>query len=114
AQVAGQADGRVEAAYGQFGSAQRDRNGAAPAGIALRLLGVVAASGSRSGYAVLRLDAKKTFALPQGADVEPGLRLVEVHTDHVILERNGAGESLAWPQKTAADNSASPTNKGQQ
>ncbi len=108
AQAAVQAGGRVEAAYGLFGSAQRDRNGAAPAGIALRLLGVVAASGSRSGYAVLRLDAKKTVAVPQGADVEPGLRLVEVHTDHVILERNGARESLAWPQKNAAANSAAP------
>jgi len=116
AQAAVQTGGRVEAAYGLFGSAQRgsaqrDRNGAAPAGIAVRLLGVVAASGSRSGYAVLRLDAKKTVAVLQGADVEPGLRLVEVHTDHVILERNGARESLAWPQKTAAANSAAPPIK---
>src|SRR6266513_811691 len=31
AQAAVQAGGRVEAAYGLFGSAQRDRNGAAPA-----------------------------------------------------------------------------------
>jgi general secretion pathway protein C len=100
AQAAVQAGGRVEAAYGLFGSAQRDRNGAAPAGIAVRLLGVVAASGSRPGYAVLRLDAKKTVAVLQGADVEPGLRLAEVHVDHIVLERNGARETLAWPEKS--------------
>jgi general secretion pathway protein C len=96
----GRAVGPTQAAYGLFGSAQRDRNGAAPAGIAVRLLGVVAASGSRSGYAVLRLDAKKTVAVLQGADVEPGLRLAEVHVDHIVLERNGARETLAWPEKS--------------
>jgi general secretion pathway protein C len=62
-------------------------------------MGVVAASGERRGYAVLRVDAKKTVAVPQGEDVEPGLRLVEVQVDHIVLERNGARETLAWPEK---------------
>jgi general secretion pathway protein C len=66
---------------------------------ALRLMGVVAASGERRGQAVLRLDAKKTVAVRQGEDIEPGLRLAEVHVDHVVLERNGARETLAWPEK---------------
>jgi general secretion pathway protein C len=48
---------------------------------------------------VLRLDAKKTVAVLKGEDVEPGLRLAEVHVDHVVLERNGARETLAWPEK---------------
>ena len=107
AQAAAQADGRAvgatQAASGLFGGARRDnggdRNGAAPTAIAVRLLGVVAASGSRLGYAVLRLDAKTTVAVPQGADVEPGLRLAEVHVDHIVLERNGARETLAWPER---------------
>ena len=34
-------------------------------------------------------------------DVEPGLRLTEVHVDHIILERNGERETLAWPKKQA-------------
>ena len=72
--------------------------GAAAAG-SIRLMGVVAASGERPGHAVLRLDAKKTVAVLQGEDVEPGLRLAEVHVDHVVLERNGARETLAWPEK---------------
>jgi general secretion pathway protein C len=62
-------------------------------------MGVVAASGGRRGHAVLRLDAKKTVAVLQGEDVEPGLRLAEVHADYIILERNGARETLAWPEK---------------
>jgi general secretion pathway protein C len=103
APAAAQTAGSVEAAYGLFGSAQRNANGAASTGIAATLLGIVAASGSgaarQSGYAVLRLDAKKTVAVLQGAEVEPGLRLVEVHVDHIVLERNGARETLAWPEK---------------
>ena len=73
--------------------------GTAAASSALRLLGVVAASGGRRGHAVLWLDAKRTVAVLQGEDVEPGLRLAEVHVDHIILERNGVRETLAWPEK---------------
>jgi general secretion pathway protein C len=77
--------------------------GAAASG-ALRLMGIMAVSGGagdQRGRAVLRLDAKKTVTVLQGEDVEPGLRLAEVHVDHVILERNGARETLAWPEKGA-------------
>jgi len=66
---------------------------------AVRLMGVVAASGSRPGNAILRLDSKKTVAVLQGEDVEPGLRLAEVHVDHIVLDRNGVLETLAWPEK---------------
>jgi len=67
----------------------------------VRLMGVMAASGERRGHAVLRLDGKKTVAVLQGEEVEPGVRLAEVHVDHVVLERNGARETLAWPEKGA-------------
>jgi general secretion pathway protein C len=64
-------------------------------------MGVVAATAGRRGHAVLRLDAKKTLAVLQGEEIEPGLRLAEVHVDHIVLERNGARETLAWPEKSA-------------
>ena len=87
----------ASSAGGLFGSV---RQGARPAASsAVRLMGVVAASGGRRGHAVLRLDAKKTVAVLQGEEVEPGLRLAEVHVDHIVLERNGARETLAWPEK---------------
>ncbi len=88
-------------AYGLFGGARRDAGGAAPSPGSIKLLGIVAASGNRLGYAVLRLDGRQTLAVPQGAEVEPGLRLVEVQVDHVVLERSGGRESLAWPKKAA-------------
>ena len=102
----------TQAAYGLFGSAHPERNGAAPAGIAVRLLGVVAASGSRSGnrrgYAVLRLDANRTVAVRVGGEIEPGVRLAEVHADHVVLERSGARETLALPKPGRSAVSAAP------
>lgn len=92
--------GPTSFASGLFGRV-KEGSGAAAASAALRLLGVVAASAGRLGHALLRLDAKTTVAVLQGEDVEPGLRLAEVHVDHIILERNGARETLAWPEKNS-------------
>jgi general secretion pathway protein C len=91
----------ARAASGFFGSPKRERNGAAPMGSAVSLLGVVAASGNRSGYAVLRLDAKQTVAVHEGRDIEPGVRLAEVHVRSVVLERNGVRETLALQERNA-------------
>jgi len=91
----------ASSAGGLFGNARQGPGAAAAASGAVRLMGLVAASGGRPGHAVLRLDAKKTVAVVQGQDVEPGLRLAEVHVDHIILERNGERETLAWPKKQA-------------
>jgi general secretion pathway protein C len=89
----------VEVANGLFGNAQAAKGIAASSGSA-KLVGVVAASGSRPGYAVLRLDAKKSVAVQQGEEIEPGLRLAEVHADHVVLDRSGAREKLPLPEKS--------------
>ena len=89
-----QAAAQTSSAQGLFGNAT-----SASSASAIRLTGVVAASGSRPGHALLRLDGRKTVAVLQGEDIEPGLRLAEVHVDHIVLERNGARETLAWPEK---------------
>ena len=94
--------GSVASAGAFFGDVPRNPETAAPTGIAIRLLGVVAASGGRRGYAVVQLEAKEILAVHQGEDVAPGIRLAEVHVDHVILERDGARETLAWPEKKRA------------
>jgi general secretion pathway protein C len=91
--------GNVASAGAIFGNVPRNQETAAPTGIAIRLLGVVAASGGRRGYAVVQLEAKQILAVHEGEDVAPGIRLAEVHADHVILERNGMREMLAWPEK---------------
>jgi general secretion pathway protein C len=81
---------------------ERARNTVAPTGMAIKLLGVVAASGGRRGYAVVQLEAKQILAVHEGEDVTPGLRLAEVHPDHIILERGGVRETLTWPQQKRA------------
>lgn len=99
----------VASAAGIFGSLPRTQNAAAPTGIAIRLLGVVAASAGRRGYAVVQLEAKQIVAVHEGAEIAPGIQLAEVHPDHVILERGGVREMLAWPQKRAAATPAAQT-----
>jgi general secretion pathway protein C len=95
-------NGSVASAANIFGSVARKRVAAAPTGIAIKLLGVVAASGGRRGYAVVQIEPKEILAVHEGAEITPGLRLAEVHPEHVILERGGARETLAWPEKRAA------------
>lgn len=90
--------GSVASAGGIFGKVARAQ-AAAPTGIAIKLLGVVAASGGRRGYAVVQLEAKDILAVHEGADIAPGVRLAEVQPEQVLLERNGVRETLAWPQK---------------
>ena len=97
APAAPEAAGSVSTAAALFGSAKQGAGATASGSI--RLIGVVAASGKRPGHAVLRLDGKKTVAVLQGEDIEPGLRLAEVHVDHIVMERSGAREVLAWPEK---------------
>jgi general secretion pathway protein C len=99
--------GGVASANALFGSVQRNQNTAAPTGIAIKLLGVVAASAGRRGYAVVQLEAKQILVVHDGEDVAPGIRLAEVHPDHVILERGGTRETLTWPEKKTSA-SASP------
>lgn len=112
AQTDGSAAGTMHSAYGLFGSRKRDANGAMPAGTEIRLLGVVAAqsshSGTQPGYAVLRLDAKQTVAVHEGGDVQPGVRLAEVHAGRVVLDRNGLRETLALPGRNTPAEVAAP------
>lgn len=92
--------GSLASAGAIFGNVQRQQAAAAPTGIAIRLLGVVAASGGQRGYAVVQLEAKRILAVLEGDEVDPGVRLAEVHPDHVVLERGGARETLQWPKRT--------------
>jgi len=95
-----------------FGNVQKDSNIAAQTGIAIRLLGIVAATGGRLGYAVVQLEPRQILAVREGEDVAPGIRLAEVGTDRVILERGASRETLGWPEKnTAAEPTALRTSR---
>jgi general secretion pathway protein C len=90
------------AAQGLFGAAQAGPVTTRSTAGAFRLLGIAAASAGRDGHAVVRLENGKTLAVREGEDLFPGARLLEVHVDQVVLERNGVRETLAWPKKAGA------------
>jgi len=112
APVASQTDSTASAST-MFGKVRHKQEAAAPTGIAIRLLGVAAASGEQRGYAVVQLDGKEILAVEEGDNIAPGTRLAEVHPDHVILDRGGVREKLAWPKKreTAPPAAARIVNK---
>lgn len=84
-----------------FGAAA---SGASPAdGVALpnvRLTGVFAARIGQPGFAVLKLDDKQV-GVAVGESVAPGTRLLEVHSDHVLLERTGVQQRVNLEEKAA-------------
>jgi general secretion pathway protein C len=107
-----EAGGQIASALELFGNVQRNTLAPAATSNAIRLLGVVAAREGRDAYAIVVLDGKQIVATRRGQEVVPGLRLAEVAVDHVVLDRNGIRELLAWPEKTApADNPAQRINR---
>ena len=90
---------RLNAAYPLFGKVHANRSVARPTAVAIRLLGVIAASGSEPGYALLQLGRQPAIAVREGDEVEPGTRVAEVHPDHVVLDRGGMRETLALPAR---------------
>lgn len=86
-------------AYALFGAAQHNPVTPATIGLAVDLVGVIAAEGNGEGYALLRLDKKNTLVVRAGEDLSPGTRLAEVFPGHVVLQRNGTSETVLLPQK---------------
>src|SRR5947209_63787 len=74
---------RIESAYGLYGGIRKSPDAIATTGLAVKLLGTVAAAGGRRGYAVMQLDAKEILAVREGENVASGIRLAQVHADHV-------------------------------
>lgn len=88
----------VGAALGLFGSAPTGGAVAMPTGIAIRLLGIVAATQGGRGVAAMQLEGTHIVAAREGEDIAPGIRLAEVAPHHVILERGGIRETLQLPK----------------
>ena len=95
------ADDRGEAARTLFGNAPIASQQASPTASAIKLLGVVAAAAGHAGYALLQLQDKRTLAVREGEDITDGVRLQQVTSDHVVLERSGIAETLALPVNRA-------------
>ncbi|MDO8349946.1 MAG: type II secretion system protein N [Gallionella sp.] len=65
----------------------------------VRLVGVFAGT---PGFAILELNGKHQLGLAVGQDVVAGAKLVEVAIDHVVIERSGVRQQIAFEGKTTA------------
>jgi len=75
---------------------------AAPATAAnLALAGTLAGSDPEQGWAIIGASAQAARVYATGATLPGGAKLLAVYPDRVILDRNGARESLALPRLTA-------------
>ena len=82
-----------------------------------QLKGVVAASNGRGSVAIISTDGKPSVALPEGAEVVPGVTVLEVHARHVLLRDGGVSKridlvaddkALALPAQVSATPSPAP------
>lgn len=62
---------------------------------------------STRGFAVMQTPTGQHGA-GLGSEVAPGIRLIETHADHVILERNGVRQRVDLSAPTATDGISSP------
>lgn len=98
----------VGAALSLFGTGPTAGTVVTPTGIAIRLLGIAAATQGGRGVAAVQLEGKDIVAVREGEDIIAGIRLVEVASHHVILERGGIRETLPLPPPAAAPPTAAP------
>jgi general secretion pathway protein C len=94
--------GRLANAGDLFGKAQDETHPGAPTALAVTLLGVMAGAPAGAGHALLQLGKEETRLVPAGGDLAPGIRVESVFPERVVLRRNGARETLAWPRTLSA------------
>lgn len=65
----------------------------------VRLVGVFAGT---PGFAVMELDGRRQVGLAEGGEIAAGAKLVEIASDHVVIERDGVRQQIALEGKTTA------------
>lgn len=66
--------------------------------VPLSLVGTLAVKNPASGLAIVGPSPNDAHVYATGTDVAPGIRLVEVYTDHVLIDRGGVRETLNLPR----------------
>jgi hypothetical protein len=66
------------------------------------LVGVFAARAGQPGFAILKLDEKRQVGVVVGENVVPGTKLLEAHSDYVLLERAGVQQRVKLEEKAVA------------
>ncbi len=76
----------------------------------IRPIGIFASR--KNGFAVMMTDSGQV-GVGLGSEVVPGVRLVETHPDHVILERNGVKQRVDLSRAPAATDGITPASSMQ-
>ena len=80
----------------------------------LRLKGVIAPTPGVAASAIFSTGAGKDLAVYIDGEVQPGVKLVEVHPEYAMLSRGGVREriDLEKPSRVASNNPAMPAARG--
>jgi len=70
----------------------------------IRLLGVLSRGVAGAGRAIFALDAGKPKAVEAGSQIVHGFVLKEVHSDYVLVARNGSIERMKLDRRVATKN----------
>lgn len=65
----------------------------------IRLKGVFAALGRIPGYAIINTGGKGDLAVRAGDEMQPGIRLQSVHSQYIVVDRDGALQRINLEQK---------------
>ncbi len=65
----------------------------------LMLIGTLAAADPKAGTAMLGTSREVAAVFAADAEVLPGVQLLEIYADHVIIDRNGARETIFLAQR---------------
>ena len=79
----------------------------------LRLKGVIAPTPGVTASAIFSTGSGRDIGVPIQGEVQPGVRLAEVHPGHVVLSRAGVEERIELEQPRSAAASKSPTGRQQ-
>ncbi|MEO7744420.1 MAG: type II secretion system protein N [Usitatibacter sp.] len=93
-----------------FGAAPPAGSSAAASTSGLRLKGVVAPTPGVAASAIFSTGSGRDIAVYVGREVQPGVKLSEVHPDHVRVARGGANERIDL--ELARSSAASSPNAG--
>lgn len=91
-----------------FGAAPPAGGDRPVAGGGLRLKGVIAPTPGVTASAIFSTGSGRDIGVPIQGEVQPGLKLVEVHPDHVVLARAGVRSRIDLDQPRSAAASKAP------
>ena len=87
-------------------------SGPAAGGSGLRLKGVVAPTPGVAASAIFSTGSGRDLAVFVGNEVQPGVKLSEVHPDHVIVSRGGIGERVDLEERRSLASARAAPKQG--